>query len=787
MSKRKIPSSSTSNKKVKVDQNKDQKLEELKYIECEKGCNWESVHDDIEKGNYSGVYGGNNSAWHGLAGIRAGVKMSDWHKKRSPDEFYHPSLVKLLKLKSTRKRWNQIVAIDPMGMYSNPPTMSCTTAHMTIPELTLKSDGKIVNEDGSVNVLKCAVDYAWNLKNLSRRMGLPEKEVRKELYEHTKNKDVLDEKRNTYLPPVGGCTVYFFGDVSKLDNPDTEVAVRVHDSCCGSDVFGTDICTCRPYLTFSIDCCVSAAKRGGVGIIVYFQKEGRSLGEVIKFRVYNARKAQEGGDRPETYFKHTESIAGIRDARFQEVMPDILTWLGIERIDWLMSMSSEKYEAITGAGIKVMQRVSLPDIHVPKGASVELTAKISAGYHADSIESGEIITQLRTLPMIRERCGQVFDLAKKGQGRYFDLDLSKMDETVDFVQQVTKDAYPDLDAIPYHSRWRHFDEKETEKMTKAWPCDKIESVRRLMDLACISVLLDAGAGSTWKYIDSKGQSQTRSEGLAIASYDMFCDGIFSSDVCVPHRVNSVGLKNLALKTLQKGFQVHPENNPVVGLEGRHGLLKRLGEALEKNPEFFGKEVCRPGNMVDYVLAHVKDKRVSIKVLWKAVIEGFESIWPRNLSGVRRGDVWTYSPLLKIGVPASDMIPFHKLSQWLTYSLLEPIESLGIKFDDMDLLTGLAEYRNGGLFVDMGVLTPKFNVKKKFDTGSELIVEWRALTLCLLDELAVRFRKKLNKTKEELPLAKILQGGTWTAGRLIAAKKREDKSPPIDVISNGTVF
>jgi len=231
---------------------------------------------------------------------------------------------------------------------------------------------------------------------------------------------------------------------------------------------------------------------------------------------------------------------------------------------------------------------------------------------------------------------------------------------------------------------------------------------------------------------------------------------------------------------------------MVGLEGRFALLQRLGKALDKHPEYFGHEIPRPGNVVDYVIAKATaDKKLSINALWKPIIEGLEAIWPEHHAGVRRGDVWVYSPLKQIGVPASDMIPFHKLSQWLTYSILEPIEQLGYVFTDLDMMTGLAEYRNGGLFVDMGVLVPKKPAeilqKMEFDSGSELIVEWRALTVCLIDRLADEMRKKLGLTKEQLPLAKVLQGGTWAAGREAAFKVRGNRTAPVNVRSDGTVF
>jgi len=307
----------------------------------------------------------------------------------------------------------------------------------------------------------------------------------------------------------------------------------------------------------------------------------------------------------------------------------------------------------------------------------------------------------------------------------------------------------------------------------------------------ISVLLDAGAGKEWKYIDHRGNILNRSEGLAAASFVMFRNGLFSSDVSIPHRVNAAGLKAFTLEQFSQGFQIS-ETNTMVGLKDRYHLLKKLGKALEVAPQYFGQEVCRPGNMVDYVLKHTdkKTRKVSIKVIWQAVIEGFELIWPEHASGVRRGDVWAYSPLKRVGQPASDMVPFHKLSQWLTYSLLEPFESLGLEITDTHLLTGLAEYRNGGLFIDFGVLRPRSDTAEKleYDVGAELMVELRALTVALLDVVAQEMRKKLNKSEKELGLAKVLQGGTWAAGRAIAAIKRPDsKAAPIRVRSNGTVF
>jgi len=750
---------------------------------------WQQLHDDLERDHYAGVYGGCNSVYFGLAGLRANVDMDKFHHKRSKDEFYIEELDQLLQKPETQKRWNDICTIDPLGMYSKRPTIAATTARMMIPELKLEVDGKIVNDDNSINVVKCAVDYAWNLPMLSNRLGMKEADVRAALYKYTQIEKVQDPNYNVFLPPTGGVTVYFFGDIAKLADKSTEVAVRVHDQCTGSDVFGTDICTCRPYLVFAIKGVVECAQRGGVGLVIYFQKEGRSLGEVTKFRVYNARKKQAGGDRPENYFYQTESIAGIRDARFQEMMPDFLLWLGIQRIDWLLSMSNDKYDAIVSAGIEVMQRVALPDQFVPAGAQVEITAKISAGYHTDKIDSGDIVADLRKLEKIRERCGQIFQLAQQGHTRHWKLHMEKLDESAAFVVDVMKKSYPTLN-IPYHSRWRHFSEGSVESLTAQWHCSPNEVARRLIDLVTVSVLLDAGSGPVWKYVDTDGSTSSRSEGIAHATLDMFKDGKFSSDIAMPHRCNSFGLKNLVFNDFSHGFQVST-SNPMTGLEGRFKILRRLGRALEAHPEFFGHELPRPGNVIDYVLEHVnKDTHeVSIRVLWRAVIEGLEGIWPNTHTGIRRGDIWAYHALKQPGKVGSDLVPFHKLSQWLTLSLLEPIEHLGVKFTEMHLLTGLAEYRNGGLFVDTGVLSLLKEEAKDmmFDVGAELIVEWRALTICLLDVLAERVRRLLNMTPEQLPLTKILQGGTWAAGRVAAAQKRAGGTPPINIRSDGSVF
>src|SRR5256714_2201457 len=298
-----------------------------------------------------------------------------------------------------------IVALDPWGQLGGEafaeqsragldvrPTIAVTTAHIDVPEIRqriadggIKPDGKVVLPSGEVRVTKAAIDPVWHLPGLAERFGIAEHELRRTLFEETGGmfpELVTRPDLEVFLPPIGGTTVYLMGDIGLVGNPDTVIACRVHDECNGSDVFGSDICTCRPYLVHGVEVWLATAQQGGVGIVVYNRKEGRALGEVTKFLVYNARKRQEGGDRAETYFHRTECVAGIQDVRFQELMPDVLHWLGIRRIDRFVSMSNVKHQAITGAGISIGERVEIPDRLVPPDAQVEIAAKKAAGYFA---------------------------------------------------------------------------------------------------------------------------------------------------------------------------------------------------------------------------------------------------------------------------------------------------------------------------------------------------------------------------------------------------------------------
>jgi GTP cyclohydrolase II len=270
------------------------------------------------------------------------------------------------------------------------PTIAVTKAHLVLPEVReaiergrLSEDGTVVHAGGEVSVIKAAIDPVWYLPGVARRFGVTETELRRTLFEETAGmypELVTRRDLHVFLPPIGGTTLYLFGDPAAMRDPERTLTCRIHDECNGSDVFGSDICTCRPYLTHGVEECIRTAQTGGTGLIVYNRKEGRALGEVTKFLVYNARKRQPGGDQAETYFARTECVAGVQDARFQQLMPDVIHWLGISRIDRLVSMSNLKYDALIAGGIQIGERVPLPPELVPPDAMVEIAAKKAAGY-----------------------------------------------------------------------------------------------------------------------------------------------------------------------------------------------------------------------------------------------------------------------------------------------------------------------------------------------------------------------------------------------------------------------
>jgi hypothetical protein len=393
---------------------------------------------------------------------------------------------------------------------------------------------------------------------------------------------------------------------------------------------------------------------------------------------------------------------------------------------------------------------------------------------------------------VRERAHQM--LALRDRLPNFSVDLAKLDQTADLVINTTRAAYPSLD-VPFHSRWRHFDIDGFDYWDEidramAWPSPE-EKARAAFDLAIVSVLLDAGAGPRWRYrYPVSGETIGRSEGLALASLVMFRDCEFSIWPSRPLRVDGSILAELPEAKLVRGFQVS-DDNPLLGVPGRADLLRRLGGTVMAAPKIFGRnDTPRPGGLFDHLAALAQNGKIAAPTILSELLTHLGPIWPSRLSlgGIALGDCWKHSALTT-GDETSGLVPLHKLSQWLAYSLIEPLQWAGIEVTDIDGLTGLAEYRNGGLFVDSGALKLRdpAAAAREHTVDSELVVEWRALTVALLDRLADIVRARLNMDRESLPLAKVLQGGTWTAGRTIARQLRADGSPPLKIVSDGTVF
>ena len=395
---------------------------------------------------------------------------------------------------------------------------------------------------------------------------------------------------------------------------------------------------------------------------------------------------------------------------------------------------------------------------------------------------------------VRERAHRMLAFGLENKLPNFCIDLGRLDDVVDLVLETTRTAYPSLD-VPFHSRWRHFvmqsDDRWAEVADQVTWRDHAARARAEFDLAIISVFLDAGAGPAWRFHDARSALAIgRSEGLALASLAMFESGAFSADPRDPLRVDAELLANLSLADLKRGLQVS-ETNPLVGLEGRLDLLRRLGALVAAKPEVFGRnDRSRPGGLFDWLAMLSQKSELPGPTILSELLQQLGPIWPSRLTlgGVALGDCWKH-PALTTNDATSGLVPLHKLSQWLAYSLIEPLQRAGIVIADIDGLTGLAEYRNGGLFIDTSVLAfrDERDSQREHEVGSPLVVEWRALTVALLDRVAEAMRQKLGLDATSLPLAKILQGGTWAAGRKLAQERRADASPPVKVISDGTVF
>ena len=395
---------------------------------------------------------------------------------------------------------------------------------------------------------------------------------------------------------------------------------------------------------------------------------------------------------------------------------------------------------------------------------------------------------------VRERAHRMLAIGLEDRLPNFRIHPDAMDAATDLVLQITREAYPTLE-VPFHSRWRHFVADHKDRWAgiagrTGWSDSKARA-RAEFDLAMVSVFLDAGAGPAWHYRDpGSGLAIGRSEGLGLASLAMFERGAFSASPSDPLRVDADVLANLSLSDLKRGLQVS-DSNPLVGLEGRVDLLRRLGKLITSKPGIFGRhDTPRPGGLFDHLAGLAENSRLPAPVILSELLQQLGPIWPSRLTlgGIALGDCWKH-PALTTSDATSGLMPLHKLSQWLAYSLIEPLQTARIHVTEIDGLTGLAEYRNGGLFIDSGVLAFRNSddAQREHEVSSPLVVEWRALTVALLDRLADGMRKRLGLDAVSLPLAKVLQGGSWAAGRRLARQLRADASPPVKVISDGTVF
>ena len=396
---------------------------------------------------------------------------------------------------------------------------------------------------------------------------------------------------------------------------------------------------------------------------------------------------------------------------------------------------------------------------------------------------------------VRDGCYRLAENVKSGSGKCLDFHPDRLQTCVDLVVKTCLDNYPDLD-IPLHSRWRHF-VMQTEPVLDLWhrytagfQGDDQSLARSAIDLVFVSVLLDAGAGEDWSYeVPFTGKRLARSEGLAAASLELFFNHLARFDPRKGWIVDARALCDLDETTLAEVFD-HRASNPLVGLHGRWKLLHALGEGLMKiSPD------ARPSLVVDLcrekASSEQSESENSIEAGWllNQVLIHFGHIWPSGYlyQGHNLGDCGHYAPFGDESIES--IIPFRKLSQWLTYSLVEPLGLAGVVVTELDQLTGLPEYRNGGLFLDMGVLSTKQPLDPDVELAldSQWVIEWRGMTVYLLDQVAKRVRCHFGKSADELPLCAVLQGGTWAAGRRIAQQLREGGPPPVALAISGTVF
>ena len=412
-----------------------------------------------------------------------------------------------------------------------------------------------------------------------------------------------------------------------------------------------------------------------------------------------------------------------------------------------------------------------------------------SGWHTP-VPASHPAARLLSAAAVREHCEEIFAYVKAGNSPHFVWHAEKLSATAAYVADVIRERYADLQ-VPYHSRWRHFEAGGVDRWARIATAHglmlenkMIERVKVRIDVVIPSVLLDAGAGADWWYRDAaSGQRLNRSEGLGVASLALFESGALSDDPTEPLRSDAAALARIQPQQIADAFQVN-KNNPLIGLIGRAALLARLGVIAAATPAVFGT-TARLGNLFDYLLTHSRDKKIEAAFILNTLLRALGPMWPERmtLDGISLGDCWPHP------AASGGAVPFHKLTQWLTYSLLEPLQEAGFIITGVDALTGLPEYRNGGLLLDMGAIVARdatFHTRV-LAADDAMVIEWRALTVAALDRLAEMVRDRLGLTAANFPLACVLEGGTWAAGRKIAAERRAGGTPPVTIDSDGTVF
>ena len=401
------------------------------------------------------------------------------------------------------------------------------------------------------------------------------------------------------------------------------------------------------------------------------------------------------------------------------------------------------------------------------------------------------VRDLWTVEAVRDRTQELLDLGGRGALEHLAIDETRIDTVARLVAEVTRERHPDL-RIPLHSRWRHFEGSDGASRWAAVAGEAglagAERARSAVELAIVSVLLDAGAGSEWRYRDElTGETIGRSEGLALATFDLYCRGVLSSDPAQPLRADATALGRMDPTSFAQAFQLG-DHNPLDGIGGRVRCLRALGRAVVTRPEFArradpsGGAARRLGLLFDHIRTNAPEGRIPAGDLFRIVLTALRGVIGRAL-----GDVWFHPGIRRPG-PTDRLVALHKLFQWLTWSLIEPLAEGGVTVTQTRALTGLAEYRNGGLLLDAGVLVPQRPLPdREFSPGETLIVEWRGLTVALLDRLRPRVAQKLGVAEVDFSIGQLLEGGTWWAGRRIAGDLREGGGPPIRTASDGTLF